>query len=166
MASTFLQAWQLRDRLVLVDGCLRPWLLGIAVNVALNAARTDRRRAMAWQREADLRQGDAAGPEHAVVEAMTAAHDAAIIAAGIERLTDRERSVVELCLLEGLSTEAAARVLAVPEGTVRSRLRRARTRLRALLQSDEISRYGERAAGGGHQQRGRHHVVPVTGGHR
>ncbi|MEU0569698.1 RNA polymerase sigma factor [Nonomuraea sp. NPDC005983] len=39
MALTFLEAWRLRGRVDAVGGSLRPWLLGIATNVARNARR-------------------------------------------------------------------------------------------------------------------------------
>jgi len=163
MAATFLHAWQLRGRVVVVDGSVRPWLLGIAVNVARNAARADRRRTAAWQRQTVIWQGLVTGPEDVVVESMTAVRDAAVVADEIERLPGREKAVVELCLLEGLSITAAAVVLAIPEGTVRSRLYRARRRLRALLQNGESAGEsgcaGEREAVSGHHLRGRHPAV-------
>ena len=46
VSLTFLEAWRLRDRVdVSVEsGSLRPWLLGIATNVARNVRRAARRR--------------------------------------------------------------------------------------------------------------------------
>src|SRR5258705_12906764 len=45
VSLTFLEAWRLRDRVdVTADGAtLRPWLLGIATNVARNVRRAARR---------------------------------------------------------------------------------------------------------------------------
>ncbi len=49
--------------------------------------------------------------------------------AAIDRLPTRERDVVALVAWSGLSYEEAAAALAIPIGTVRSRLSRARRRL-------------------------------------
>ncbi len=50
----------------------------------------------------------------------------------LRRLPDDQREVLLLIALEGLSYEDAAKALAIPIGTVMSRLSRARERLRAL----------------------------------
>lgn len=43
VSLTFLEAWRLRDRVGADGGSLRPWLLGIATNVARNIRRASRR---------------------------------------------------------------------------------------------------------------------------
>jgi len=53
----------------------------------------------------------------------------------IERLDDDFRQVLEMVALDGVSYEDAANTLNVPIGTVRSRLSRARSSLRADLNS-------------------------------
>lgn len=158
MSTTFLQAWHICRRSVLVEGSLRPWLLAIAVNVVRNQQRSDRRRTAAWDRQAALTP-QPIEPQMAVVAAMTTAKDAAVITAAIEDLPELERLVVELCLLEGLSAASVAAVLGIPAGTVRSRLSRARGRLQGLLHSDDIGEHSRRS---GHHQGGRHPVAPAS----
>jgi RNA polymerase sigma-70 factor (ECF subfamily) len=51
----------------------------------------------------------------------------------LQRLPDDQRAVLLLVTLEDMSYEDAARVLNIPIGTVKSRLSRARTRLRELM---------------------------------
>jgi RNA polymerase sigma factor (sigma-70 family) len=51
----------------------------------------------------------------------------------ISELPEREQEVVMLVLWSGLSYEEAATTLAIPVGTVRSRLSRARTKLQVAL---------------------------------
>ena len=51
----------------------------------------------------------------------------------LAQLPDEARQVLLLVCVEELSYEAAAQVLAVPVGTVMSRLSRARERLRRLM---------------------------------
>ena len=45
MSVVFLEAWRCRDRAVLVEATLRPWLLGIASNVVRTSRRSQRRHA-------------------------------------------------------------------------------------------------------------------------
>lgn len=52
----------------------------------------------------------------------------------LARLPDEQRAVLELVAIEGLSYDEVSRILAVPPGTVMSRLSRGRERLRELLE--------------------------------
>ncbi|WP_406064010.1 RNA polymerase sigma factor [Micromonospora sp. NBC_00860] len=132
MAATYLQAWRSRERVTEEGGSLRPWLLGIATNEARNHIRSNRRyRRMA----AALLASDVTVPDHAD-EVAGRLDDSRRIAAAIDalaRLRRPEREVLTLCLWEGLDYESAAEALGVPVGTVRSRLSRARARLRTLV---------------------------------
>jgi RNA polymerase sigma-70 factor (ECF subfamily) len=53
-----------------------------------------------------------------------------------ERLSDRDREILSLCVLEELSTNQVASLLRVPPGTVKSRLSRARARLAEIVSLD------------------------------
>ncbi|MGC4759231.1 RNA polymerase sigma factor [Micromonospora sp. 050-3] len=132
MAATYLQAWRSRQRVTEEGGSLRPWLLGIATNEARNHTRSNRRyRRVA----AALLASDFTLPDHAD-EVAGRLDDSRRIAAAIDalaRLRRPEREVLTLCLWEGLDYESAAEALGVPVGTVRSRLSRARARLRTLV---------------------------------
>jgi RNA polymerase sigma-70 factor (ECF subfamily) len=56
------------------------------------------------------------------------------------RLPDEQREILMLIAVEGLRYEEAAEVLNIPVGTVKSRLSRARTALRALVDIGEDTR--------------------------
>jgi RNA polymerase sigma-70 factor (ECF subfamily) len=58
------------------------------------------------------------------------------VRAGLDELPPVLREVVILCAFEEMSYEEAAQVLAVPVGTVRSRLHRAKARLAGLLRGE------------------------------
>ncbi|MEU2631255.1 sigma-70 region 4 domain-containing protein, partial [Kitasatospora sp. NPDC007106] len=66
-----------------------------------------------------------------------------------------EREVFALCVWSGLDYAAAAEALGVPVGTVRSRLSRARTRLRGLAEEELAAvRRGAEPSGRSGQVRG------------
>ena len=54
----------------------------------------------------------------------------------------RDRDVLTLCVWEGLDYASAAVALDIPIGTVRSRLARARSRLRAAVDDDSRKEKG------------------------
>src|SRR6266700_3197926 len=130
VSLTFLEAWRLRGRVELADGSLRPWLLGIAVNVTRNMSRAGRRH------QAALRRLPPPPPVPDFADELAAQIDDAVqvrrVLAALGRLRPGERDVLALCVWEGLDYSSAARALGVPVGTVRSRLSRARRKLRGL----------------------------------
>jgi len=130
---TFLEAWRLRERLDANEeaGPLRPWLLGIATNVARNVRRAARRHAGAMAR---LPKADVV-PDFAS-EVTDRVDDRARVEATLKALAtlrQPEREALTLCVWSGLSYVEAAAALGVPVGTVRSRLSRARTKLARLV---------------------------------
>jgi RNA polymerase sigma-70 factor (ECF subfamily) len=155
-SMVFLDAWRLRSRAVLVDGSWRPWLLAIARNVVRNANRSRRRHGAALERLHALPLSDADDHADEVAAKMDSTGAREELAAAVAQLTGKQRDVVELCLVEELSIAAAAQVLGVPEGTVKSRLADARARLRELLRSSEFSFWTDPDGAGGHQPLERH----------
>ena len=107
-----------------------PWLYGIGSNLLLKQRRGEARRLRASARMVD-RSGAADG------RASAAALDARVlfsrVADAIETLPDGEREALLLFAWEELPYERVAEALELPIGTVRSRLNRARARLRELL---------------------------------
>ncbi len=142
VSLTFLEAWRLRSRLR-PDGhteegnrseSIRPWLLGIATNVVRNASRAARRHRAALLRvplhDVDLDFADDVVGRMAEADELAAAHRA------LAQLRPKDRDVVLLCVWAGLDYAAAAEALDIPVGTVKSRLSRARARLRVLATTD------------------------------
>ncbi|MDH2428510.1 sigma-70 family RNA polymerase sigma factor [Sphaerisporangium sp. TRM90804] len=107
-------------------GRFAPWLYTIARRSVMNQLRAgyDARRAGA---------GDPEDAGHVTEEEAGAVLDRAQVAEGLAALVPREREVLILFHLEDLSLEECAQVLAVPVGTVKSRLFHARRSLRARL---------------------------------
>ncbi|MFC8125042.1 RNA polymerase sigma factor [Streptomyces sp. NPDC057302] len=130
MSETFLAAWRTRDRLEPDGGSLKPWLLGIATHKAQNANRSLRRRLSFLSRQPDPPQVADFAEESA--GRMDDARRLAAVHGALRRLRRQEREVLVLCVWSGLDYAQAAEALGVPVGTVRSRLSRARGRLRRL----------------------------------
>ena len=129
VSLTYLEAWRSRERLRPEEtGSLRPWLLGIATNVLRNTSRSVRRhqRALARMPRADT------VPDFAdeVTGRLADAEKLAAATAALEGLRRTEREVFTLCVWGGLDYASAAEALGIPVGTVRSRLSRARAKLR------------------------------------
>ncbi|MGE0658053.1 MAG: sigma-70 family RNA polymerase sigma factor [Reyranellaceae bacterium] len=104
------------------DSNLRAWLFTIARNVARNEARRQRRSPVDPHTDlADLQPAQAQSQDSAIE--LREMHEAVL------RLPPAFRQTLFLCAIEGLSYEDAAEVMAVPIGTVRSRLARARLAL-------------------------------------
>lgn len=143
VSLTFLEAWRLRDRVRDENETLRPWLLGIAVNVLRNRGRALRRHRAAMAR-APVKD---TVPDFAdeIVARMADGERLAAAKAALAKLRRADREVFELCVWAGLGYPEAAEALGVAEGTVRSRLFRARKRLRELAEN-ELREGRERAA--------------------
>jgi RNA polymerase sigma-70 factor (ECF subfamily) len=132
VSLTFLEAWRLRERVLPGEDSLRPWLLGIATNVARNTGRAARRHRAALAR---VPPPDPV-PDFAdeVTQRLADSEELAAAQRALGRMRRGEREVFTLCVWEGLDAATAAEALGVAVGTVRSRLSRARKRLRKLTE--------------------------------
>ncbi|MFG2117106.1 RNA polymerase sigma factor [Streptomyces sp. NPDC048718] len=134
VSSAFLEAWRGRGRLHADGGSLRPWLLGIVTNVLRGTARQARRHAAAHARLAD--RGVLPDFSEDVVGRLADAERLRAARVALTRLRRRDREVFALVVWAGLDYAAAGEALGIPVGTVRSRLSRARERLRALAEEE------------------------------
>jgi RNA polymerase sigma-70 factor (ECF subfamily) len=109
----------------------RPWLYGIATNLLARHRRSEARRIRATARLL-ARQRPADDPADQVVGTLDARELWPHVAEAVAALPEEERDALLLYAWEELSYEEIADALGVPMGTVRSRLNRARGRLREL----------------------------------
>jgi RNA polymerase sigma-70 factor (ECF subfamily) len=100
------------------------WLYRITVNTTLNALRASSRR-----QETSLEVDLGADP----VEAAAHRQGARRAKEATDQLDEQYRAIVYLREIQGLSYEEIAEVVALPVGTVKSRLFRARQNLKELL---------------------------------
>ncbi|ONK13502.1 sigma-70 family RNA polymerase sigma factor [Streptomyces sp. MP131-18] len=134
VSLTFLEAWRLRARLRDEGESPRPWLMGIAVNVLRNTARAKRRHERAMARLPAREPLPDFADE--LIGRLADAEQLAAVKTALGRLRDGEREVFMLCVWSGFGYEEAAAALGVRVGTVRSRLFRARARLRRLTDEE------------------------------
>jgi RNA polymerase sigma factor (sigma-70 family) len=111
-------------------GQLANWLFGVACRTALGARTREMRRKAREQRGHAIAQ---CSVEPASDEQADLGELRGILDEELARLPDRYRGALVLCELEGLSRRAAARRLGIPEGTLASRIARAKDVLRARL---------------------------------
>jgi RNA polymerase sigma factor (sigma-70 family) len=116
-----------RSRSLWVRDSLGPWLHRVAYRAAARAKRVTEYRRMMERRAAEM----------AALRAVARVPDEIefLLHQEIDRLPERYRSPIILCDLEGHTYEEAARHLDCPVGTIRSRLARARRRMRTALVS-------------------------------
>jgi len=117
----------------------RPWLFGIALNLARDAKRREERQQRAFLRlapregelDADLDLAETNAGTGALIQALTA-------------VSEEDRDLLLLFACAGLSYEECAAALSLPIGTVRSRLHRLRARLRRELEGEALEREDQR----------------------
>jgi RNA polymerase sigma-70 factor (ECF subfamily) len=131
--ETFLRALRHRNKLAELRDA-RTWLIRITWNLAL-----DRKRRAKVRRQTDDFEEVArfltTGGRSAEAELITAQHRAGVLR-HIDTLPAREREVFLLSAVDELSTVEIALVLKTTDSTIRSRLYRARTALKALIEQD------------------------------
>lgn len=115
----------------------RPWLLAIVANEARDRRAASARIERLTTREIEERPSDDAvpSPEAALLDSERRAE----LLAALERLRDTDRLVISCRYLLELSERETAAVLGWRRGTVKSRLSRALTRLRAEIGVDPAS---------------------------
>lgn len=120
--TVFRKAHQFRG-----DSSVSTWVYRIAVNSCYDQLRKARRRPTTSLPEGHDPPDPAAG---AALEAVELRPD---LSSALARLPDDFRATVVLADVEGLPVAAVAQILGVAEGTVKSRLHRARHQLAQIL---------------------------------
>lgn len=111
----------------------KPWLYAIATNLGRN-----------HYSRADTRRTDNAGDDDAYAAGQSDPPDAALleqaealrVIAALDTLPDAQREVIVLYFYQSLSQQAISAALAIPVGTVKSRLSIGVQRLRSYLKAE------------------------------
>jgi RNA polymerase sigma-70 factor (ECF subfamily) len=125
-AEVFARAFRDRGRYRPFSDDARPWLLGIANNLVAGHRRAEARALRAWERQAaQVPAGEPAG--------LADRELGRSLAAGLRRLSRRDREALLLLAWGELSYAEISAALQIPVGTVRSRIHHARHRLAESL---------------------------------
>lgn len=129
--ETLLRAWRTPHILAEDPESTRSWMYTVARHLVVDEARSARRR-----REITVEDP----PDSAVRDATDAIFDAMLIEEALAALSDSHRDVVVRAYYRGLTVAEIADELAVPEGTVKSRLHYGLRALRLGLQERGVTR--------------------------
>lgn len=113
------------------EGNIRSWLYRIQYSVFINSYRKTQLREVAQQ---DVVEGTAT----AIPSTQEQELEYKNVIEAAEELKPRQREVLLLVAVEGLSYDQVAHIMDIPVGTVRSRLARAREDLRAAVKNREV----------------------------
>lgn len=129
-SETFLVAFARRGSYRGDQANARPWLFGIATNLIRRHRRDEERMLRAYTRAAGETHND---DQIAVNARVDASRMQPLLARALLKLRREERDTLLLIAWADLSYQEVAAALNVPVGTVRSRLSRARERVRKEL---------------------------------
>jgi len=129
VVEVFCTAWRRRDSVP--DEAL-PWLYATAANVIAHVIRSEGRRTRLGAKLATVRtlRDAPTDPADGLVEAIAARET---VAAALDDLAEADAELLRLWAWEQLEPTEIAEVLGCSPGTARTRMHRARTRLRAAL---------------------------------
>lgn len=134
--DSFIKAYRALDGFQ--GGNFRSWLLRIVTNTCYDVLRMRQRRGtdsiddLAFAEDHNIYLVDRAEQPEDYAERMELNH---LIETAIESLPPEQRTVIVLCDIHGYAYDEIAEIVELPMGTVKSRISRARTRLRDYLQN-------------------------------
>lgn len=128
LQDTFVAAWDGAGRFR-GEGEVAGWLWGIAVHRLISRLRT-RGAAMARLGPALLVSDNT---DVSAEETLLLAVEYSEVGTALARISPELRVVLQATVLDGLTTREAARLLGIPQGTVKTRLARARASMREEL---------------------------------
>ncbi|MHA7144979.1 RNA polymerase sigma factor [Arthrobacter sp. TmT3-37] len=130
-AAAFLELWRQRGEVILVQDSVLPWLLVTTTNCALNLRRATRRYDALLKRLPH--SPDAEDPADIHLHNGSLDNVDPHLAAALRALTPADLQLFTLVSLEGYDIATAASILRLSPGAAKTRLHRARQRLRAHL---------------------------------
>lgn len=133
VAETFARAFDRRHRFRTDKPSALPWLFGIAVNICRERLRRADRGNRATTRIATRIEMTTESFESALAERIDAQRLRPGLVAALQTLSDDEYALLMLSTESDLTYHEMAATLGIPIGTVRSRLARARKRVRTAL---------------------------------
>ena len=133
--DTFVRAWKALSGFQF-ESAFSTWLFRLCSNICLDFLRAKKRRAAVSLTRSDEdgeTQLDLPDPAKGPEELLLAAEDRQTLVKALNSLPADQRQIITLRAINGLSYAEIGQVMQLQEGTVKSRLSRARTSLRNKL---------------------------------
>lgn len=131
--EVFLKAWNHLDKFEF-KSAFSTWLYRLASNLCIDALRSSRRRQnlpLTFEdEEGEEQRIEVADPAPLPEDRIIASEDQQRLSAAMEALEPEHRQILTLRVVNDMSYADIAEILGVKEGTVKSRLARAREKLR------------------------------------
>src|SRR5262245_17963804 len=134
LQETLLRAWRSSRLLDESRGSVRSWLFTVARNLAIDEWRTRRTRTELYVAEPPEPDISSDARDHTDQLLLSW-----VVADALDKLSPDHRAVVICCYYRGMSVADAARVLDIPEGTVKSRTHYALRALRLALEESGVT---------------------------
>lgn len=128
LQEVFLKIWRGIDKYDTEKGRLFTWMLNIARNTAIDALRSK-----AHKLEQKIQELSNDVYAHTSQLTVHPSVDHLGLAKVIEKLNKEQRTIIDLAYYKGCTQEEIARVLDIPLGTVKTRMRNAIIQLRNIL---------------------------------
>ncbi|MCG5217487.1 RNA polymerase sigma factor [Streptosporangium sp. KLBMP 9127] len=129
LQDTFVAVWQSAKRYRASEGDAAAWIWTIAIRRLVSVLRGRAGRWIGQGHEID----DAHPAERSAEDVVLLGVEHGDLGEAIARLSPELRAAIQATVLDGLTTREAAHLLGIPEGTVKTRVMRAKARLRRDL---------------------------------
>lgn len=133
--DTFVRVWTQARQFDPVKGAAMAWISRIARNAAIDLMRRNRRPMEDIANHAER----LAARSDPVIERLD-------LISGFARLPESRREVLTLTLIYGYTHEELAKVLGLPVGTIKARMRRGVEQLRGFFDEEALSAHASAAA--------------------
>ena len=132
--EALVEAWRKAASFDPAKGTAKAWVLTIAHRRAVDKVRREQRQRDQIEAESLTAPTVVEGPADSVIEADFTDWQRGRVRAGLEKLSDKQREVIELAYYRGRKHTEISEELGVPLGTAKTRIRDALIKLRDVME--------------------------------
>jgi RNA polymerase sigma-70 factor (ECF subfamily) len=142
VSDAFIKIWNQAEKFQAIRGSFSGWFYTIVHNLAIDEIRRMQSRSTAQMQSYFESSGSQNDDESQFSHALESIH----VRAALLQLPDSQRELLQLAYVEGLSRREIAKRLALPLGTVHTRVRLGKEKLKRLLQDPKLRSRSRRPA--------------------